>query len=135
MSDDKVSTGSTTGGVEQPAAEQSPANVPAPAGEVHPVGRRQGMFGVHGSGDTSGYGGLVAPIVYPGAAQRPYGGWYDEVADALEERLRADGLERPSSRWSSTAARSPSTCAARTSWRWPRCCATSPGCASSSARA
>jgi len=79
--------------VEQPAPEQSPDNVPAPAGEVHPVGRRQGMFGVRGSGDTSGYGGLVSPIVYPAAAQRPFGGWYDEVADALEDRLRTDGLD------------------------------------------
>ena len=42
------------------------------------------MFGVTGSGDTSGYGGLVRPIVYPGAAQRPYGGWFDTVADGLE---------------------------------------------------
>nr|WP_246378210.1 NADH-quinone oxidoreductase subunit C [Nocardioides ginsengisegetis] len=50
------------------------------------------MFGVRGSGDTSGYGGLNAPIVYPGDAQRPYGGWHDEVADALEARLADDGL-------------------------------------------
>ncbi|MBZ5740437.1 NADH-quinone oxidoreductase subunit C [Nocardioides sp. GBK3QG-3] len=61
-----------------------PENVPAPTGEVHEVGVRHGMFGVHGTGDTSGYGGLVRPTVYPGDAQRPYGGWYDEVADALE---------------------------------------------------
>lgn len=52
--------------------------------EVRAVGARGGMFGVRGTGDTSGYGGLVAPIVYPGTAQRPFGGWYDEVADALE---------------------------------------------------
>ncbi len=53
--------------------------------EVHAVGARAGMFGVSGTGDTSGYGGLVAPVVFPGQAQRPYGGWHDEVADALEE--------------------------------------------------
>lgn len=58
---------------------------PATTGEeVRAVGARTGMFGVRGTGDTSGYGGLVAPIVFPGAAQRPFGGWYDEVADALE---------------------------------------------------
>ncbi len=45
------------------------------------------MFGVSGTGDTSGYGGLVR--VDPGAAvvghstQRPYGGYFDEVADAI----------------------------------------------------
>ena len=27
----------------------------------------------------------MAPVVFPGRTQRPYGGWYDEVADALEE--------------------------------------------------
>jgi len=77
---------------EQPAVEQSPENVPAQQGEVRPVGRRTGMFGVRGTGDTSGYGGLEQPIVYPGAASRPYGGWHDEVADALEARLREDGV-------------------------------------------
>ncbi len=78
-----------------------PDAVPAPAGEVRAVGERRGMFGTQGSGDTSGYGGLTQPIVYPGASERPYGpstgsggtGWFDEVADALEQRLTADGLE------------------------------------------
>jgi NADH-quinone oxidoreductase subunit C len=54
------------------------------------VGVRRGMFGAQGSGDTSGYGGLVAPVVLPGAAQRPYGGWYDDVADALESTIDVD---------------------------------------------
>ena len=88
----KEQTG-TGSGVDQPAPEQSPENVPAQQGEVHAVGARHGMFGTRGSGDTSGYGGLVAPIVYPAASQRPFGGWYDEVADALEERLRSTDLE------------------------------------------
>jgi NADH-quinone oxidoreductase subunit C len=79
-------------GPEQPATEQSPVNVPASQGEVRPVGRRTGMFGVRGTGDTSGYGGLVQPIVYPGASQRPFGGWHDEVADTLEARLRDGGV-------------------------------------------
>ena len=73
--------------VEQPATDQSPENAPEALGEpgleVRAVGERHGMFGVKGSGDTSGYGGLVAPVVLPGAAQRPYGGWFDSVADKL----------------------------------------------------
>jgi NADH-quinone oxidoreductase subunit C len=73
--------------------DKTPENVPAPAGEVRQVGERQGMFGVHGSGDTSGYGGLTQAITYPGEAQRPFGGWYDEVADALEEATGASGVE------------------------------------------
>ncbi|WP_028050147.1 NADH-quinone oxidoreductase subunit C [Cellulomonas sp. URHD0024] len=52
---------------------------------------RQGMFGVTGSGDTSGYGGLVAPIALPGASERPYGGWFDEVVDILAEILDESG--------------------------------------------
>jgi NADH-quinone oxidoreductase subunit C len=51
------------------------------------VGARTGMFGISGTGDTSGYGGLVTPIVYPGTAERPYGGYFDEIADAIEARL------------------------------------------------
>ena len=79
--------------VEQPAPEQSPENVPAET-TVHTVGQRTGMFGVKGSGDTSGYGGLVQPTTYPGAAQRPYGGWYDTIADGLEGLLESVVIHR-----------------------------------------
>ncbi|WP_328823630.1 NADH-quinone oxidoreductase subunit C [Microlunatus kandeliicorticis] len=44
---------------------------------------RRGMFGVRGSGDTSGYGGLNKIIEFPPAAERPYGGWFDQVADRI----------------------------------------------------
>lgn len=80
-------------GPEQPATDQSPENVPAPTGEVNQVGERRGMFGVRGSGDTSGYGGLVQAVTLPGEARRPFGDWYDEVADALEAATRDAGLE------------------------------------------
>ncbi|WP_395657107.1 NADH-quinone oxidoreductase subunit C [Nocardioides sp.] len=78
---------------ENDSTDKLPENVPAPTGEVQQVGVRQGMFGVHGTGDTSGYGGLTQAITYPGEAQRPYGGWYDEVADALVSAAAAGGLE------------------------------------------
>jgi NADH-quinone oxidoreductase subunit C len=52
-------------------------------GAAGPVQR--GMFGVTGTGDVSGYGGLVRRAPVPPAAERPYGGYFDEVADALEE--------------------------------------------------
>jgi NADH-quinone oxidoreductase subunit C len=46
---------------------------------------RRGMFGVAGSGDTTGFGGLVRePWVAP-AAERPYGGYFDEIVDGLFE--------------------------------------------------
>jgi len=54
------------------------------AGEPVPGTVQHGMFGVSGSGDTSGYGGLVRKQVAPGSTERPYGGYFDDVADALE---------------------------------------------------
>jgi NADH-quinone oxidoreductase subunit C len=77
---------------EQPAAEiQQVAptpdttidrQVPGPYGT-----ERRGMFGVSGSGDTSGFGGLVRePWVAP-TAERPYGSYFDEIADNLERGL------------------------------------------------
>jgi NADH-quinone oxidoreductase subunit C len=53
---------------------------------------RQGMFGVRGPGDTSGYGGLQLPAYVPPAAQRPYGGWFDEVTDELLAALDERGV-------------------------------------------
>ncbi len=42
------------------------------------------MFGVAGTGDTSGYGGLERRQVNPGSSERPYGSYFDDVADQLE---------------------------------------------------
>nr|WP_245993490.1 NADH-quinone oxidoreductase subunit C [Xylanimonas allomyrinae] len=61
-----------------------------PQGEV--VGARHGLFGNGGSGDTSGFGGTVTPIRFPGAAERPYGGWFDDAVDVLAEVLAAQGI-------------------------------------------
>ncbi len=72
---------------------QGDQKVPADPSEVRAVGERRGMFGVKGSGDTSGYGGLVAPVVPTPSAQRPYGGWFDEFADTLEARLGEQSVE------------------------------------------
>ena len=53
---------------------------------------RHGMFGGGpGSGDTSGFGGLVTTVALPGASERPYGGWFDEAVDILIELLDASG--------------------------------------------
>lgn len=48
------------------------------------MSEEKGMFGVSGSGDTSGYGGLVRTHATPGSSERPYGSYFDEVADDLE---------------------------------------------------
>jgi len=65
-----------------------PATTAAPA---QVVGVRQGMFGTHDAGDTSGYGGLVRTIAFPAPSVRPFGGEFDELADALTVALDAEG--------------------------------------------
>ena len=61
--------------------------VPEGVSELDVVGVRRGSFQVSGSGDTSGFGGLVSPIVMPAPTKRPYGGWFDELADEIELAL------------------------------------------------
>ena len=51
--------------------------------ELEIVDVREGAFGVHGTGDTSGFGGITRPVAMPGATAPPFGGWFDEVYDAL----------------------------------------------------
>ncbi|GGL32874.1 NADH-quinone oxidoreductase subunit C [Phycicoccus endophyticus] len=62
------------------------------AADAEPVqiGERRGMFGATRGQDTTGYGGLVTPTLMPGASPRPYGSFFDEVADTLAVAL-ADG--------------------------------------------
>ena len=51
---------------------------------------RTGAFGTETTGDTSGYGGLRVRKQPPLSSEPPYGGYFDEVADAL-----AGALEQP----------------------------------------
>jgi NADH-quinone oxidoreductase subunit C len=76
----ETSAPDVSGGDNLPAA---PGTLPEPV----KVDERRGMFGASDGPDTSGYGGLVAPVLFPAAAQRPYGGYFDEVADRLERAL------------------------------------------------
>ena len=66
--------------------------VPQGVEELDIIGVRHGSFGTSAGGDTSGFGGLVEPIVMPAPASRPFGGWFDEVSDELELALQATGL-------------------------------------------
>ncbi|WP_084436846.1 NADH-quinone oxidoreductase subunit C [Aldersonia kunmingensis] len=63
-----------------------------PGGEGEVIDVRRGMFGVRGSGDTSGYGRLVRPVALPGGTPRPYGGYFDAIADGLESALVNAGV-------------------------------------------
>lgn len=56
------------------------------------IATKQGMFGGSHGGDTSGYGGLVTHVHATPASQRPYGDYFDEVADVLVEVLDDHGV-------------------------------------------
>lgn len=55
---------------------------------------RHGMFGVADGGDTTGFGGLVTEAAISAATPRPYGGYFDEIVDVLEELIDEAGLAR-----------------------------------------
>ena len=65
-----------------PANELVEVVAPLPAAPV--LRQKSGMWS-EGSGDTSGYSGLDRTIAMPGTTARPFGGWFDEVADRMEE--------------------------------------------------
>jgi NADH-quinone oxidoreductase subunit C len=75
-------------GPDQPpdAPAEADGNLPARLGEERlnaPV-IRQGMFGLQDTPDTSGYGLLRVHKAPPVHSERPYGSYFDEIADALE---------------------------------------------------
>jgi len=54
------------------------------------------MFGVQGTGDVSGFGGLARRRPTTADSARPFGGYFDEVYDALEQAYPgfADAIEK-----------------------------------------
>ncbi len=57
---------------------------------------RRGMFGIHGSGDTSGYGRLVVRDTNPvrgASTPRPWGPGLDELGDDVADGLQRAGIE------------------------------------------
>ncbi|TCJ96836.1 NADH-quinone oxidoreductase subunit C [Nocardia alba] len=77
----------TDGSAGHEVPEESPAPAPPkPRDEV--IGTRRGMFGVSGTGDTSGYGGLVTPVALPAGTPPPYGSWFDAFVGTLRATLK-----------------------------------------------
>ncbi|WP_153506119.1 NADH-quinone oxidoreductase subunit C [Cumulibacter manganitolerans] len=67
----------------EPAPEPQKPDTFDPTPAAQASGRR-GLFGVSGSGDTSGMGGLLTQAgsgIPSVSSPRPYGGWFDAVAD------------------------------------------------------
>ena len=84
-----------TPGTEGDVTGKLPENtLPADPRQLEPeiIDVRKGMFGVQGTGDTSGYGGILRPVTMPGGSPKPYGGWFDEVAERLEGTLSTAGF-------------------------------------------
>jgi NADH-quinone oxidoreductase subunit C len=75
------------------ASEVGGSPVAADQSDPELIDVRRGMFGVHGTGDTSGYGRLVRQVTIDDSSPRPYGGYFDEVVDRLAEALKVDGVE------------------------------------------
>ncbi len=74
--------------------EQSNLPIDAEAAQAEVIGVQHGMFGVGGTGDTSGYGGLVRPVAMPGGTDGPYGGWFDDVHGTLARTAPAGAIEK-----------------------------------------
>jgi NADH-quinone oxidoreductase subunit C len=64
-----------------------------PATDDEVIDVRRGMFGIKGTGDTTGYGRLVREITLPGSTPRPYGRYFDDVVDGLAATLTGAGVE------------------------------------------
>ena len=88
-----VSTASTDAAEDQAETGQAVTAV-EPESEVLRV--QHGMFGVKGTGDTSGYGGLSRAIDFPATAQQPFGGWWDDVYDRMGQvaKSTSDVIEK-----------------------------------------
>ena len=81
---------------ENVSAPPEGAYVGAPADYPPSTLAGRGMFGVAGTGDTSGFGGLVRSRSVALDSPRPFGEYFDEVVDALEEAYPGfhDAIER-----------------------------------------
>jgi len=90
---DSPTTPQTTSEAAYEGGSQNLPAGPSPDGrpELEVMAVKKGMFGATGGQDTSGYGGLVRTIAFPGPSERPYGGYFVEVVDVLAEVLEEQG--------------------------------------------
>jgi NADH-quinone oxidoreductase subunit C len=72
--------------------ESSDTQMPEGLSELEVIGVRHGAFAARQGQDTSGFGGLVEPIVMPGPTEPPFGGWFDDVAEEISLALADRGV-------------------------------------------
>jgi NADH-quinone oxidoreductase subunit C len=80
------------------ASEVGGNPVGADTSDAELIGVRRGMFGVRGSGDTSGYGRLIRQVTIDEGSPRPYGFYFDEIVDPqlrFELCLGVSGVHYP----------------------------------------
>jgi NADH-quinone oxidoreductase subunit C len=79
--------------VTEPGKDTADGNLPAILGEQRLEAEvvRTGMFGAETTGDTSGYGRLRVHKAPPLSSSRPYGSYFDTIADGLD---MDDAIER-----------------------------------------
>jgi NADH-quinone oxidoreductase subunit C len=66
-----------------PSGQRSDLELAQEVGALPDGQQRPGMFGVVGTGDTSGFSGLQRQPWVELPAQRPYGGYFDELVDTF----------------------------------------------------
>ncbi len=68
---------------DQSVADDQASDVAVPERRAEVLEVRKGMFGIRGTGDTSGYGGLTRVIEFPPPTEPPFGGWWDQVYERV----------------------------------------------------
>ena len=70
---------------DEPTQDESTTEV-ATKQEPRVIAVRKGMWGT-GPGDVSGFGGLSTPVTRHERTPRPYGSWFDAIADRLQDQV------------------------------------------------
>lgn len=74
--------------------EENQEVVPAGTQTFEVLNAGQGAFGVSGTPDVSGYGGLVRTTYAPPASPRPFGSYFDEVVDRIQAVAGASSIRK-----------------------------------------
>ncbi|HYP43895.1 MAG TPA: NADH-quinone oxidoreductase subunit C [Propionibacteriaceae bacterium] len=72
-------------------SQRAEVDVAAAARTTEVLAVRKGMFGVQGTGDTSGFGGLNRTVEFPASSAPPFGGWWDAVYERIGSLFNGEG--------------------------------------------